>query len=273
MTTVENILLKIDSLKKQEQLKIAEKLSVIFDMQMVPRGDYLCLGSNYDFWLEDEYKDSLFDEIEIKNLQDLLYILKTADSVNQIDEIREVIATLILPIKVMFEFDQQNSAHQYDLWFHCLHTVIELPRNLDDDMLYLGALLHDIGKPVSQCKGKKEEDINMHYYGHPKKSAEIVRNEIFTDWDKRGIYLSEDDKRRLLYYVEYHDDHVSLRLKHLRRHLEMATLEEFQNLMLLQVADAIAHVQIPVVVQRREICQKLSGDYAVRMYERIQMGE
>ena len=46
----------------------------------------------------------------------------------------------------MFDYDQMNKAHQYDLWMHCIHTVLEIPKNIDDDMLYLSALLHDIGK-------------------------------------------------------------------------------------------------------------------------------
>lgn len=32
-----------------------------------------------------------------------------------------------------------------------------------DDMLYLAALLHDIGKPDCQVVGKREDDVNMHY--------------------------------------------------------------------------------------------------------------
>ena len=34
-------------------------------------------------------------------------------------------------------------------------------------MLYLAALLHDIGKPDCPCRGTKPEDTNMRYYGHP----------------------------------------------------------------------------------------------------------
>lgn len=49
-----------------------------------------------------------------------------------------------------------------------------LPRGLEDDMLYLAALFHDIGKPDSQCRGSRKDDVTMHYYGHPKKSREIV---------------------------------------------------------------------------------------------------
>ena len=114
----------------------------------------------------------------------------------------------------------------------------------------------------------------MHYYGHPARSAEITREEIIPDLLSKGEKLSEDEQRRLLYYVEYHDDHVSLRMKHLRRHLNLgASVSEFQTLMKLQVADAKAHVMIPIVQQRIEICEKLSGEYAEELYRKILEGK
>ena len=108
----------------------------------------------------------------------------------------------------------------------------------------------------------------MHYYGHPAKSLEIARDEIIPYLISIGESLSEDEQRRLLYYVGYHDDRVSLKVKHLRRHLGLgASLAEFQNLMKLQVADAKAHVMIPIVDQRIEICDKMSGELAEQMYK------
>lgn len=208
------------------------------------------------------------------NLQEMITILKTTDSVEEIDYCREEIAKLIPSVRIMFSFDQKNRAHQYDLWMHCLHTVVGLPRNGEDDMLYLAALLHDIGKPDSQVAGKREGDTNMHYYGHPLRSMEIVRDGVIPELKANRVELSEDEQRRLLYYVEYHDDRVSLRMHHLRRHLRIpVSLQEFQNLMQLQVADAKAHVQLPIIAQRIEICGQLSGAYSEELYQRIQNGE
>lgn len=206
-------------------------------------------------------------------LDDLILLLKTADRVEDIDLRKDEIKELIPKVGRMFDYDQMNSTHQFDLWMHSLHTVVNLPRNSEDDMLYLAALLHDIGKPDCQCRGPKEEDANMHYYGHPKRSAEIVKKNVIPDLEKKEIYLSFEDKKRLLYYIEWHDDHVSYRLKHLRRHLKIVGFEEFRNLMQLQVADARAHVQIPIVVERIEICSELAGDKGKELYKRILDGE
>lgn len=197
-------------------------------------------------------------------LSELIYLLKTAQTVEDIDRYRDEIATLIPQIKIMFGYDQHNHAHQYDLWTHTLHTVINLPRDVDDDMMYFAALLHDIGKPDCRCDGKRPDDTSWHYYGHPERGHEIVRDEILS-----YIELSDDEKRILLYYVLHHDDHISLRIKHLKRHLKEISLEEFKHLMLIEVADAKAHIMEPIIQQRVDICSQWSGEYADEMYEKI----
>lgn len=201
------------------------------------------------------------------NLTELIKLLKTANNAEAIDKHREDIAELIPVVRIMFHYDQKNHAHQYDLWMHSLTVVANLPRGCDDDMLYLAALFHDIGKPDSQCRGVQEDDPNMHYYGHPKKSLEILDTVIIPLLDQKGYEISCMDIKRLRYYVEYHDDHVSKKLKHINRHMKMVSFDEFQKLMLLQVADAKAHIQLPVIVERAEICSALAGQEGEELYK------
>ena len=139
--------------------------------------------------------------------------------------------------------------------------------------IYNIALLHDIGKPEAQCRGKREGDPDMHYYGHPEKSMEIVRDIVIPELDRQGYVIPCFDVQELLYYVKYHDDHVSVKLKHVRRHTKMASFAMFQNLMLLQTADAKAHIQIPVIAERAEICGRLAGEEGRLLYQRILDGE
>ena len=207
------------------------------------------------------------------NLADLITILRESDSAADIDRHRPDIVRLIPKVKIMLDFNQQNYAHQYDLWEHCLQTVVGLSKDIDDDMVFLAAMLHDIGKPDCQTYDTRDGKVNMHYYGHPQRSMEIVKDAIIPELLSKGESLRDGDQRRLIYYVEYHDDRVSLRMKHLRRHLNMGvSLQEFQNLMRLQVADAKAHVLIPVVRQRIEICGKLAGEYGEELYRKIKAG-
>jgi len=201
---------------------------------------------------------------------ELIQLLKTTDDVWQINQHREEIAEWLPKVCTMFEYDQQNAAHQYDLWMHCVHTVVGLPRNLEDNMLYLAALLHDIGKPDCQVKGKRPDDKDMHYYGHPVRSKEIVETEVIPFLMEKGVDLSEEDRKRLIYYVEHHDDRMSLRLKHVREHMNIpVSFETFQKLMLLEVSDALAHVQIPVVAERVQVCSALAGEEGRKLYEQI----
>ena len=48
-------------------------------------------------------------------LNELIELLKSADSTFEIDIKREEIAELIPAVRTMFDYDQQNHAHQYDL--------------------------------------------------------------------------------------------------------------------------------------------------------------
>ena len=207
-------------------------------------------------------------------LRELIQLLRRATDVSEIDKYRDEIVALIPETKIMVNFNQQNYAHQYDLWEHSLQTVVGLPKDIGDDMVYLAALVHDIGKPDCQIYDERDDKVNMHYYGHPARSMEVTRDQIIPGLIAKGEKLSKDEQRRLLYYVEYHDDRVSLRMKHLRRHLKLgASVPEFQTLMKLQVADAKAHVLIPIVQQRIEICEKLSGEYAEELYREILAGK
>ncbi|MBP5223352.1 MAG: HD domain-containing protein [Lachnospiraceae bacterium] len=205
----------------------------------------------------------------LEDFRELISALKAAETVDELDRRREEIAGLIPKVREMFEYDQMHYAHQYDLWMHSLHVVLELPRGLDEDMLYLAALLHDIGKPDCQRKGD-EGDPNMHYEGHPERSEWIVKTEILPDLERRGVFLSCEEKRKLLYYVRHHDDWVKPEEKYLREHFALgADFREFRFLMLLEAADALAHVQVPFVAKRLEICNALAGAEGQKLYEGI----
>lgn len=205
---------------------------------------------------------------------ELITLLKKAQFVEEIDSYREEIAGLLPVVKCMFDYDQKNYAHQHDLWMHCLHTVVGLSEDVTDDMVYPAALLHDVGKPDCQVTGKREDDTNMHYYGHPERSFEIVRDEVIPTLLKNGAELTTDEQRRLLYYVKYHDDRMGLRMHYLRRHLRIpVSLGEFKDLMRLQIADAKAHVMLPIVEKRIEICEQLAGAHGEELYQRILNGE
>lgn len=201
--------------------------------------------------------------------KELTELLKNSTKAEEIDDRREEIAEWIPAVREMFDYDQNNNYHQYDLWMHSIHTVLGLPRDIDDDMLYLAALLHDIGKPKCRCKGHREGDIYSHYYGHPEVSEQIVSDRVIPYILDKGEHLYFEDIKRLLYYVRYHDDSVSLRIKHLKRHLAMVDIDSFKKLMMLEVADAKAHVVDPRIQKRIDICSAWINGHADEMKEML----
>ena len=82
------------------------------------------------------------------------------------------------------------------------------------------------------------------------------------------LELTKEEEKRLIYYVENHDEHVGLRPRHLRRHYETVPLEWFKNLMLLQVGDAVTHDRNKELIQERyEICKTLYEGKAEELYQ------
>ena len=190
--------------------------------------------------------------------EELIHLLKTSTTVDEINSRREEIADLVPESRIMFDFDQRNHAHPYDLWIHSIHTVLGLPRSLDDDALYLAALFHDIGKPSCQKPPVNESDVSFHYPGHPVKSREIAEDIILPRIIDIGAPLSSHEKELFIYYVAHHDDHMKISDELVKEYLEDISLEEFHHLMLLEVSDAIAHVQLPIIAERVRVCRILS---------------
>jgi len=197
------------------------------------------------------------------NTKELIQLLRTSNEFAEVNNRREEIAALLPQVASMFDYDQNNSYHPYDLWEHCVRTALEIPKDTADDMLFLAALLHDIGKPESRCAGRKEGDTESHYYGHPDVSKRIVEEQVIP-----LLNLTPEDADRLVYYVQFHDDHVGFKPHHLRKHYDRVPLPVFQNLMLLQMADAITHTWEKPLIQKRYVtCKTLYEEKAEELYQ------
>ena len=134
-------------------------------------------------------------------LRELMQLLRRATDISEIDKYRDEIVALIPETKIMVNFDQQNYAHQYDLWEHSLQTVVGLQKDIEDDMVYLAALVHDIGKPDCQIYDERDGKVNMHYYGHPIRSMEITRDQIIPGLIEKGEKLSGEYAEELYWEI------------------------------------------------------------------------
>lgn len=192
---------------------------------------------------------------------DFYRLLKYSESAEEIDEYREAIVMLLPQAKRMFDYNLKSRSHQYDLWMHSLHTVAELPRGMDDNMLYLAALLHDMGKP--DCRRHAGRGY-FSYPGHPNASARIARENV-----SKAFGLKESEKDRLCYYISHHEDHPDASSKYtinwFVHQMGLVSIDTFRNLMLLQIADARAHADTEMSRRRAEICSMWADPHYVNM--------
>jgi tRNA nucleotidyltransferase (CCA-adding enzyme) len=119
---------------------------------------------------------------------------KNAFSVLQ--EYSDVISVFIPEIQRCVGFEQKNRHHCYDVYTHTLKAV-EKSRN--DAIIRLSLFFHDIGKPVVAHFDEKGE---QHYYGHPKKSAELTES-IMT-----RLRFDNETKNKVVTLVALHDSPI-----------------------------------------------------------------
>ncbi len=119
---------------------------------------------------------------------------KNAYSVLQ--EFSDVISVFIPEIKPCINFKQENRHHCFDVYTHTLKAV---EKSTPDVITRLALFFHDIAKPLVAHFDEKGE---QHYYGHPKKSAEITEK-ILT-----RLRFDNETKNRVVTLVAFHDSPI-----------------------------------------------------------------
>ena len=113
-----------------------------------------------------------------------------------LQEFSDVIAVFIPEIKACVGFEQKNRHHCFDVYTHSLKAV---EKSNPIPAIRLALFFHDIAKPVVAHFDEKGE---QHYYGHPKKSAEITER-IMT-----RLRFDNDTKNKVVTLVSFHDSPI-----------------------------------------------------------------
>lgn len=113
-----------------------------------------------------------------------------------LQEFSDVISVFIPEIKPSVNFKQENRHHCYDVYTHTLKAV---EKSSPDAVIRLALFFHDIAKPLVAHFDEKGE---QHYYGHPKKSAEITEK-ILT-----RLRFDNDTKNKVVTLVAFHDSPI-----------------------------------------------------------------
>ena len=129
-----------------------------------------------------------------------------------INDYREIITIFIPEIRDMFNFEQNNPYHMFNVWDHTIEVLANANLFTDPNglTLALAAFFHDIGKPHSYQDGP---DGIRHFYGHAAKSAEIA------DSIMRRMRFDNDTRNSVVTLVKYHDADIKPEAKYIKRWL------------------------------------------------------
>lgn len=106
---------------------------------------------------------------------------------------RDIIAQILPPLEKMFDFQQRNPHHCYDVWEH---TVTALENAEPILPIRLTMLFHDCGKP--DCFSVDERGIG-HFYHHGQRSLELTRQML------AELRCDNQLRDQVLLQVEHHD--------------------------------------------------------------------
>lgn len=151
------------------------------------------------------------------------------------DVLRKYVDVLddVLPeIWAMKGFEQHNPYHKYDVLEHCIRAM-EAVRTTDENLaeMKMATLLHDVGKPDTYFMD--DEGIG-HFYGHPKKSEELVRGIL------KRLKADKATLERVATLVRYHDLIFDKDESLLKRWMNRLTPEVLLEILEIKLADNFA---------------------------------
>ena len=132
---------------------------------------------------------------------------------------------IIPELSLLKGFEQHHFRHDLDAFEHTLAVIKNVPPQKN---LRLGALFHDIAKPLCQSF---DESGTAHYYGHAQKSAEIAEAVL------RRLKSDSETIKNVSELVRRHEDRFEPSKKAVKRLLSKTNPEFFENLLSLMEAD------------------------------------
>lgn len=201
-------------------------------------------ASQLDFDIEQNTSKAVFEQKNLlKNISaerinvELCKTLTGVSGVKMLDLYKEVFAVFIPEIKAMFNFEQHNFHHIYDVWGHTVKALESAPNDL---IIKLSVLFHDIGKPSVFFK---DENGVGHFYGHAKVSADM------TDKILKRLRFDNNIRKSVHELIYYHDSEILNGNKYIKRWL--AKIGEVQLRRLLEVKRSDTNGLAPQFIPER----------------------
>ena len=152
----------------------------------------------------------------------------TDSFVDVLSEYKDVFAVFIPELSYMFDFEQHNSYHDFNVFDHTLHALRHCESK--DLITRLAILFHDIGKP--HCYQDEPGIQNFrHFRGHAYVSSDIC--------SKRLTKLRFDNETitKVSELVLYHDAIIEEGRKYVRRWLNKISSDQFVRLIDIKICD------------------------------------
>lgn len=201
-------------------------------------------ASVLNFNVEEETKKAMFECVDLlKNVSQeriTVEFCKTLLGINvknTLLEFCDIFSYIIPEIREMFEFEQHNKYHLYNVYEHSLVSVESIE---SDIVLRTTMFFHDIAKP--QCF-TLDENQEGHFYGHPEISSKMA-NKIL-----HRMRFSNADIHNITELIKYHDTNIASNTKSVKKLLNKIGEEQFRRLLKVKKADISA--QNPVYSNER----------------------
>lgn len=142
----------------------------------------------------------MLDNVPVERIyKELIQILISDNPSHYIRENLEAIFQILPELKPMYQFEQHNKWHIYDVLEHTLKVLENTEPNI---YLRLAALFHDIGKPR---KFSIDENGVGHFYNHPEAGADIFEKIA------NRLKIDKKTKRVVKALIEKHDMTLSVK--------------------------------------------------------------
>ncbi|MBE6034162.1 MAG: HD domain-containing protein [Clostridiales bacterium] len=142
-------------------------------------------------------------------------------------EYKDILAVIMPELTPMFGFQQNNPHHKYDVWEH---TVIAVDSSINEIIIRLALLLHDIGKP--ECYTCDSNGIG-HFYSHGEFGAEMAKK-ILKDLKFDNLTVNN-----VCQLVKYHDADINESNQFIKKWLNKIGDSQFDRLLQVKYADVM----------------------------------
>ncbi|WP_312354271.1 HD domain-containing protein, partial [Aminipila sp.] len=142
-------------------------------------------------------------------------------------EYKDILAVIMPELTPMFGFQQNNPHHKYDVWEH---TVIAVDSSINEIIIRLALLLHDIGKP--ECYTCDSNGIG-HFYSHGEFGAEMVRKIL------KNLKFDNLTVNNVCQLIKYHDADINESNQFIKKWLNKIGDSQFDRLLQVKYADVM----------------------------------